>query len=187
MIVAPLMTPILGLVLSVVLHDGPNLRHCLILLVAGAAAVVGLAWILGLFVPYPVVAATSSQLLFVTNVIAILATGIVVMTLYRVSWSADGMAPTSPRHAGALGLVGLILLAVIVPLWVNSQRFDRCRYTKPKPEYGPSRQGTGTRPPRPPLLVQLAASLVLDPASTVPLPGPSMLGPPVGFRAGRQH
>src|ERR1700760_3004524 len=61
MIVAPLMTPILGLVLSVVLRDGPNLRRCLVLLVAGAAAVVGLAWILGLFVPYPVVASTSSQ------------------------------------------------------------------------------------------------------------------------------
>src|SRR5271169_1894021 len=61
MIVAPLMTPILGVVLSVVLADGPNLRRCLLLLMAGAAVVVGLAWVLGLFVPYPVVAATSSQ------------------------------------------------------------------------------------------------------------------------------
>jgi uncharacterized hydrophobic protein (TIGR00271 family) len=61
MIVAPLMTPILGLVLSVVLSDRPNFIRCLLLLLAGAAAVVGLAWIVGLFVPYPVVAATSSQ------------------------------------------------------------------------------------------------------------------------------
>jgi hypothetical protein len=30
MIVAPLMTPILGIVLAVVLTDGPNLRRCLL-------------------------------------------------------------------------------------------------------------------------------------------------------------
>ena len=61
MIVAPLMTPILGIVLAVVLADGPNLRLCLLLLVAGAVAVVGIGWLMGLFVPYPVVAATNSQ------------------------------------------------------------------------------------------------------------------------------
>jgi len=192
MIVAPLMTPILGVVLSVVLRDGRNLRRCLLLLVAGAAAVVGLGWILGMFVPYPVVAATSSQvasrisprlvdlvaalatgavgsvalarsdisdtlpgvaiaislvpplavvgltlksgaphqavgalLLFVTNVVAILASGIVVMAFYRVSPTANETASISPRHAIPFFLVGLLLLAVIVPLWVNSQHFDR--------------------------------------------------------------
>lgn len=189
MIVAPLMTPILGVVLAVVLGDGPNLRRCLILLVAGAAVVVGLAWVLGLFVPYPVVAATSSQvasrisprlvdlvaalatgavgsvalarsdisdtlpgvaiaislvpplavvgltlesgaphqalgafLLFVTNVVAILASGIVVMALYRVSRTAS---ETTTRHTIASGLVGMLLLVVIVPLWINSQHYDR--------------------------------------------------------------
>jgi Domain of unknown function (DUF389) len=61
MIVAPLMTPILGIVLAVVLADGPNLRLCLLLLVAGAVAVAGIGWLMGLFVPYPVVAATNSQ------------------------------------------------------------------------------------------------------------------------------
>ena len=192
MIVAPLMTPILGVVLSVVLRDGPNLRRCLVLLVAGAAAVVGLAWILGLFVPYPVVAATSSQvasrisprlvdlvaalatgavgsvalarsdisdtlpgvaiaislvpplavvgltlesgaphqalgsfLLFVTNVIAILASGIVVMAFYRVRRTSDQAASPFFRSAIPGLVVGLLLLAVIVPLWVNSQHFDR--------------------------------------------------------------
>src|SRR5215469_16286749 len=50
MIVAPLMTPILGIVLAVVLADGANLRRCLLLLIAGAAAVVGIGWLLGLFV-----------------------------------------------------------------------------------------------------------------------------------------
>jgi uncharacterized membrane protein len=39
MIVAPLMTPILGIVLAVALTDGPNLRRCLLLVIAGAAQV----------------------------------------------------------------------------------------------------------------------------------------------------
>src|SRR5271166_3630859 len=55
MIVAPLMTPILGIVLAVVLTDGANLRRCLLLVIAGAAAVVAVGWLLGLLVPYPVV------------------------------------------------------------------------------------------------------------------------------------
>jgi uncharacterized membrane protein len=38
MIIAPLMTPILGVVLGVVLTDAANLRRCLGLLAAGAAA-----------------------------------------------------------------------------------------------------------------------------------------------------
>ena len=42
MIVAPLMTPILGIVLAVVLTDAANLRRRLLLVVARAAAVVSL-------------------------------------------------------------------------------------------------------------------------------------------------
>jgi uncharacterized hydrophobic protein (TIGR00271 family) len=192
MIVAPLMTPILGLVLSVVLRDATNLRRCLVLLVSGAAVVVGLAWILGLFVPYPVVADNSSQvaarisprlvdlvaalatgavgsvalarsdisdtlpgvaiaislvpplavvgltlesgaphqalgsfLLFLTNVIAILASGVIVMALYRVGRTSAEAALSSYRQAVPFVVVGLLLLAVIVPLWVNSQRYDQ--------------------------------------------------------------
>jgi uncharacterized hydrophobic protein (TIGR00271 family) len=191
MIVAPLMTPILGLVLSVVLSDSANFWRCLGLLMAGAVAVVGLGFIVGLFVPYPVVAATSTQvaarisprlvdlvaalatgavgsvalarsdisdtlpgvaiaislvpplavvgltlesgaphealgslLLFVTNVIAILASGIVVMALYRVSSSQDS-ALRAARHPAAYLLIGLLLFAVTLPLWTNSERFDR--------------------------------------------------------------
>jgi len=192
MIVAPLMTPILGIVLAVVLTDGPNLRRSLLLVVTGAAAVVAVAWILGFFVPYPVVAATSTQvasrisprlvdliaalatgavgsvalarsdisdtlpgvaiaislvpplavvgltlesgaphqalgalLLFATNVIAIVASGIVVMAVYRVSWMSPTVDSRSGHHLGAVALVALLLLAVVVPLWINSVHFNR--------------------------------------------------------------
>ena len=191
MIVAPLMIPILGLVLAVMSSDGSNFRRCLLLLLAGSAAVVALAWVVGLVVPYPVVGATSGQvvsrispraidlvaalatgavgsvalarsdisdtlpgvaiaislvpplavvgltlesgapdqalgsfLLFATNVIAILASGIVVMAFYRLRPSPD-TARASSGHRIAIVVIGLLMAAVIVPLWVNSQRYDR--------------------------------------------------------------
>src|SRR4051795_11257851 len=171
MIVAPLMTPILGIVAAVVLTDGTNVRRSLLLVLTGAAAVVVLSWLLGLLVPYPVVAATNGQvasrvsptivdlvaalatgavgsvalarsdisdtlpgvaiaislvpplcvvgltlesgaphqsigalLLFVTNVAAILASGIVVLTLYRVTRLAS---VTDFRRGGAVTLIGV--------------------------------------------------------------------------------
>ncbi|MGH3173921.1 MAG: DUF389 domain-containing protein [Streptosporangiaceae bacterium] len=189
MIVAPLMTPILGIVLAVVLADGANLRRCVLLVVAGAAAVVVIGWLLGLFVPYPLVAATNSQvaarvtprivdlvaalatgavgsvalarsdisdtlpgvaiaislvpplavvgltlesgaphqslgalLLFVTNVAAILASGIVVMAFHRVH-RIFGTAGS--RYGGAIAIIAALLLVVIVPLWINSDRIDK--------------------------------------------------------------
>jgi len=191
MIVAPLMTPILGVVLSVVLRDVANLWRCLLLLLTGAVAVVWLGWVVGLFVPYPVVAATSGQvasrisprlidlaaalatgavgsialarsdisdtlpgvaiaislvpplavvgltlesgadhealgsfLLFVTNVIAILASGIVVMAFFHVA-ALSGTARESSGHFLGYLFIGLLLLAVIVPLWANTEHVDR--------------------------------------------------------------
>jgi uncharacterized hydrophobic protein (TIGR00271 family) len=192
MIVAPLMTPILGIVLAVVLTDGANLRRCLLLVLAGAAAVVGVSWLLGLFVPYPVVAATNSQvaarvtprivdlvaalatgavgsvalarsdisdtlpgvaiaislvpplavvgltlesgaphqslaafLLFTTNVAAILASGIVVMALYRVHQISGQTAAPAFHRGGAVAIIAALLLVVIVPLSINSNRIDK--------------------------------------------------------------
>ena len=192
MIVAPLMTPILGIVLAVVLADRANLRRCVGLVAAGAAAVVGIGWLLGLFVPYPVVAATNSQvaaritprivdlvaalatgavgsvalarsdisdtlpgvaiaislvpplavvgltlesgaprqslaafLLFGTNVAAILASGIVVMAFHRVHRIFGQGAATASRYGGAVALIAALLLVVIVPLWINSDRIDK--------------------------------------------------------------
>jgi uncharacterized hydrophobic protein (TIGR00271 family) len=192
MIVAPLMTPILGIVLAVVLADGANLRRCVLLVVAGAVAVVGISWLLGLFVPYPIVAATNSQVaarvtprivdlvaalatgavgsvalarsdvsdtlpgvaiaislvpplavvgltlesgapleslaafvLFTTNVAAILASGIVVMGLYRVYRVFGEGAAGGFHRGGAVAIIACLLLAVIVPLWINSDRIDK--------------------------------------------------------------
>jgi uncharacterized hydrophobic protein (TIGR00271 family) len=192
MIIAPLMTPILGVVLGVVLTDRANLRRCLLLLAAGAAAVVAVSWLLGHLVPYPVLAATNSQvaarvtprivdlaaalatgsvgsvalarpdisdtlpgvaiaislvpplavagltlqsgapgqclgalLLFATNVAAILASGIVVMTLYRAGQvSGQPAAPAFGRPV-AVVIIVLLLAAVLVPLWINSDRIDK--------------------------------------------------------------
>jgi len=188
MIVAPLMTPILGTVVAVVLADAPNLWRCGLLVVAGAATVVALSWLLGHLVPFPVVSATNSQvaqrvsptlvdliaalatgavgavalarsdisdtlpgvaiaislvpplcvvgltlesgaphqsigalLLFVTNVAAILASGIVVLGLYRVSRL---VAVTDFRRGGAVALIGLLLVLVVIPLAINSRRTD---------------------------------------------------------------
>lgn len=192
MIVAPLMTPILGIVLAVVLADAANLRRCVLLVVVGAAAVVGIGWLLGWFVPYPVVAATNGQvaarvtpriidlvaalatgavgsvalarsdisdtlpgvaiaislvpplavvgltlesgaprqslaafLLFTTNVAAILASGIVVMAFHRVHRVFGQGATARFRFAGAVAIIAALLLVVIIPLWINSDRIDK--------------------------------------------------------------
>ena len=192
MIIAPLMAPILGVVLGVVLTDGPNLRRCLLLLVAGAAAVVALSWLLGHLVPYPVVAASNSQvaarvtprlvdlvaalatgsvgsvaltrpdvsdtlpgvaiaislvpplavagltlqsgsldqclgalLLFATNVVAILASGIAVMALYRVGQVPGQAAGSAFRRPVGVVIIVLLLGAVLIPLWSNSDRVDK--------------------------------------------------------------
>ena len=192
MIIAPLMTPIQGVVLGVVLADRANLGRCLLLLAAGAAAVVAMSWLLGHLVPYSVTAATNSQvagrvtprlvdlvaalatgsvgsvalarpdisdtvpgvaiaislvpplavagltlqsgepsqslgalLLFATNVAAILASGIVVMALYRTG-RASGQATDADFHRpAAVVIIALLLLAVLVPLWINSERIDK--------------------------------------------------------------
>jgi len=190
MIIAPLMTPILGIVLGVVTADRANLFRCLLLLAAGAAAVLALSWLLGHVVPYPVTAATNSQvaarvtprlvdlvaalatgavgsvaltrpdisdtlpgvaiaislvpplavagltlqsgspsqclgalLLFATNVVAILASGIVVMALYRVG--RVQAAVSAFRRPVGVAIIVLLLGAVLVPLWINSDRVDK--------------------------------------------------------------
>jgi uncharacterized membrane protein len=60
-------------------------------------------------------------LLFATNVAAILASGILVMAVHRVHrvFGAAGA-----RYAGAIAIIAALLLAVIIPLHINSDRID---------------------------------------------------------------
>ena len=63
-------------------------------------------------------------LLFATNVAAILASGIVVVTLYRAGQvSGQPAAPAFGRPI-AVVIIVLLLAAVLVPLWINSDRID---------------------------------------------------------------
>ncbi|MFR9805490.1 DUF389 domain-containing protein [Pseudonocardia sp. RS010] len=82
MIVAPLMTPILGTALAVVLGDRRRTVRGITLIVLGAAAVVAIAYVLGLLVPEPVVAPNNSQVAgrvspHLVDLVAALATGVV--------------------------------------------------------------------------------------------------------------
>ena len=106
MIVAPLMTPILGTVYSIVSGDVRNLVRSALLVAGGAAAVVLVGWALGKLIPYPVDAATSSQVASrihprLIDLIAALATGAVgAFALVR-----DDVADTLPGVAIAISLV----------------------------------------------------------------------------------
>lgn len=82
MIVAPLMTPILGIVLSMVLNDRHNLLRSGAMVVAGGLAVVALGYLLRLVVVEPVTAVTNSQVAarispHLVDLLAALATGAV--------------------------------------------------------------------------------------------------------------
>jgi uncharacterized hydrophobic protein (TIGR00271 family) len=190
MIVAPLMIPILGVVLGISLASRPNLFRSLAYVVAGAAVVIAIGFMMGLVVGGDVVAATNGQvaarvsprlidlvaalatgvvgsfalcrsdvsdtlpgvaiaislvpplavvgltlesgepkeawgalLLFVTNVTAILATGVVVMALHGVHRFGDlvdtSAAPGVSRR-GAAAVIVVLVVAVIVPLSATS-------------------------------------------------------------------
>ena len=196
MIVAPLMTPILGRVLSITTSDGANLARCLGLVVAGAAAVVAVGYVVGLTVSYDIVSATSSQvagrisprfidlvaalatgavgafalvrsdvsdtlpgvaiaislvpplavvgitleagatseaagalLLFLTNVAAILLSGIVVMALYRARSAAGRADSRSMRDRASVLLVVVFVLVIAVPLAGSSGRIAQVTHT----------------------------------------------------------
>jgi uncharacterized hydrophobic protein (TIGR00271 family) len=112
MIIAPLMTPILGVVLGVVLADGANLRRCLLLLTAGAVAVVAVSWLLGHLVPYPVIAATNSQVAArvtprIVDLLAALATG----SVGSVALARSDVSDTLPGVAIAISLVPPLAVA----------------------------------------------------------------------------
>jgi uncharacterized hydrophobic protein (TIGR00271 family) len=106
MIVAPLMTPILGTALAVVLADRTRIVRGVSTVLAGAALVVALGFLLGLLVPEPVVAATNSEVASrvspdLIDLVGALATGLVgAFALVR-----DDVSDTLPGVAIAISLV----------------------------------------------------------------------------------
>jgi uncharacterized hydrophobic protein (TIGR00271 family) len=106
MIVAPLMTPILGIMLAVVLGDRPNLLRSIGLVLAGAAIAVIVGYLLGIFVDNPVVAATNGQVAGRVNpalidLVAAVATGAVG----SVALVRRDISDTLPGVAIAISLV----------------------------------------------------------------------------------
>ena len=106
MIVAPLMTPILGTVLSVVTRDSPNLLRSLLLVATGAAVVIAIGWLGGHLSPLPVVAATNAQVAarvhpHIVDLVAALATGAVG----AFAVAREDVSDTLPGVAIAISLV----------------------------------------------------------------------------------
>jgi uncharacterized hydrophobic protein (TIGR00271 family) len=106
MIVAPLMTPIVGTVYAIMVADGRNLARSVLLVVVGSAAVVGLAWALGNLTAVDVVAETNSQVAGrvhprLVDLLAAIATGAVgSFALVR-----EDVSDTLPGVAIAISLV----------------------------------------------------------------------------------
>jgi uncharacterized hydrophobic protein (TIGR00271 family) len=106
MIVAPLMTPILGTALALVLADGRRAVASVVLVIAGAAAVVAIGYVLGLIAPGQIVAETNSQVAGrvapkLIDLVSALATGAVgAFALVR-----SDVSDTLPGVAIAISLV----------------------------------------------------------------------------------
>lgn len=106
MVVAPLMTPILGTALAVALADRANLLRSLLLVVTGAVAVVVISWLAGQLVAFDVVADTNSQVAArvhprMVDLVAALATGAVGAVAVKRADISDAL----PGVAIAVSLV----------------------------------------------------------------------------------
>ena len=106
MIVAPLMTPILGTMLSVVLADRTNLIRSLLHVAGGAVVAISIGWLVGVLVVNEVVAETNSQVAQrvhpkLIDLLAALATGVVG----SVALVRRDISDTLPGVAIAISLV----------------------------------------------------------------------------------
>ena len=192
MIVAPLMTPILGTMLAVVLADRTNLVRSVALVITGAAAAILIGYLMGVFVVGDVVASTNGQvagrvspsvvdlvaalatgvvgavalarpdisdtlpgvaiaislvpplsvvgltaeagaweeslgalLLFATNVAAILATGLIVMAVYRVHTRVPAGDAHAVNRKSAIAVIAAFFVVVGVPLTASTVQITR--------------------------------------------------------------
>jgi uncharacterized hydrophobic protein (TIGR00271 family) len=118
MIVAPLMTPILGTMLSVVLADRSNLIRSLLLLACGALSAIAIGWLVGLVVVNDVIAETNSQvaqrvhprLVDLLSALATGAVGSVALVRHDISDTLPGVA-IAISLVPPLGVVGFTLEA----------------------------------------------------------------------------
>jgi uncharacterized hydrophobic protein (TIGR00271 family) len=106
MIVAPLMTPILGMALAAALTDRRNLRRSILLVLGGTASVIAIGYMLGLLSINPVVAEVNSQVAGrvsprLIDLVAALATGAVG----AFALSRSDISDTLPGVAIAISLV----------------------------------------------------------------------------------
>jgi uncharacterized hydrophobic protein (TIGR00271 family) len=116
MIVAPLMTPILGIALAVVIGDRPALVRSVLYVLGGALLVIGIAFLIGLFSTHPDAYATNSQVSGrisprLIDLLAALATGTVgAFALVRrdISDTLPGVA-IAISLVPPLAVVGLLL------------------------------------------------------------------------------
>ncbi len=116
MIVAPLMVPILGVVVAVVLADRDNLLRCAGLAFAGSALVVAIGYGIGLFIDTPVVAATNSQVASrVTPTLMALVAALATGAVGSVALAREDISDTLPGVAIAISLVPP--LAVVGLTW----------------------------------------------------------------------
>jgi uncharacterized hydrophobic protein (TIGR00271 family) len=123
MIVAPLMTPILGTGYSVVLSDRPNVLRNGGLVLAGALAVIAIGFIMGLADPLPVVADTNGQVAGrvspgILDLVAALATGVIgAFAVVR-----SDVSDTLPGVAIAISLVPpLVVVGLTLESGATSQ------------------------------------------------------------------
>lgn len=106
MIVAPLMVPILGTVVAIVLADRRHAMRSITLVTTGALSVIGISFALGVLINTPIVAATNDQVAArvsprLVDLLAALATGAVG----AVAMARDDIADTLPGVAIAISLV----------------------------------------------------------------------------------
>lgn len=112
MIVAPLMIPIQGTMLAVVLRDRSNLVRSVLLVLAGAAAAVAVGWLVGILVPGDVVAQNNSQVASrvapkLIDLLAAVATGVVG----SIALIRSDISDTLPGVAIAISLVPPLTVA----------------------------------------------------------------------------
>lgn len=123
MIVAPLMVPILGTVLSIVTTDRVNLVRSVVLVVGGAIASIAVGWLVGLVDPIDVVAANNSQVAGrvsprLIDLLAALATGVVG----AFAQCREDVSDTLPGVAIAISLVPPL---TVVGLTLEAGAFDQ--------------------------------------------------------------